>query len=168
MNNKKFIILMVIIVLLIIGTILLFTREESDAKAFKKEYKNIEVSKNNPIMYLTDEELITALSTNDKLIFLGSNDSKQTLTAVPILLKAAEDHNIDRIYYYNTENINENSDAFRELALKLNRKTFGFPILALVKNGAIETFYEGVERQDELYEEYENIMIDYTMCSEDC
>lgn len=168
MKNKKLIILIIIITLLVIGIVLLFTKEESDAKLFKKEYKSIEVSKNNPIVYLSDEEVITALSTSDKLIFLGSNDNKNTLTAVPILLKASEDHNIDKIYYYNLKDIDKKSNVEEELTTKLNKEELNFPILILIKKGKVETFYEGLEDKNKLYEEYENIMIDYTMCSEDC
>lgn len=163
MKNKKVIILIITIVIaLIIGLIIFLPRDNSDNKKFNNEY-NIKVPKGTEIVYLTDETVIKNLLTNDKLVFLGNQSSKETKTAVKTLLKVAEDNGIDKIYYYDTEGLDKKSEIVSELTKTLNKKEIISPTLFLIKNKKAEEIEEGLNKN--LEEKYEDIMIAYIMCN---
>ena len=163
MKNKKLIIsIITIVIILVIGLIIFLPRDNSDNKKFNNDY-NVKIPKGTEITYLTDETVVKALSTNDKLIFLGKENSKETKTAVKTLLKVAEDNGIDKIYYYDTEGLDKKDEIVNELIKKLNTKEIVSPTLFLVKNKKAEEIEEGLNKDIE--EKYEDIMISYIMCN---
>lgn len=163
MKNKKIIISIITIVIIsVISLVIFLPRDNSDNKKFNNDY-NVKVPKGTEITYLTDETIIKALSTNDKLIFLGKENSKETKTAVKTLLKVAEDNGIDKIYYYDTEGIDKKEEIVNELTTKLRKEEVVSPTLFLIKDKKAEEIEEGLNKDIE--EKYEDIMISYIMCN---
>lgn len=163
MKNKKVLIVLIIVILLLIGAFLLLPKEEKDSKKFRNDYSNLNIEKNNPIVYLNDQNLISELSTKDKLVFLGRPSSEETKKAIPILLRAAKDNGIDKIYYYDLTNIAEKEDIVNDLTGKLEREGIVAPTLFLLKDKKVSEIQEGFVK--DLESKYEDIMISYIMCN---
>lgn len=163
MKNKKVLIVLIVVILLLIGAFLLLPKEEKDSKRFRNDYSDLDIEKNNPIVYLNDQNLISELSTKDKLVFLGRPSSKETKKAIPILLKVAKDNGIDKIYYYDLTNIAEKEDIVNDLTGKLEREGIVAPTLFLLKDKKVSEIQEGFVK--DLESKYEDIMISYIMCN---
>ena len=163
MKNKKVILLIVLFLIIIgIGTFFLLTKESEGNKNFKNDY-GIQVPKNTEITYLTDDTIANALSSKDKLIFLGKTDSTETKQAVKVLLKSAEENGIDKIYYYDLKNIDK-KEKEKEIITKITeKKDITIPTLFLLKDKKTSNIEEGYN--DNIEERYEEILIDYTMCT---
>lgn len=109
--------------------------EFSDALKFKKEYeslngkvsygenkyKDLNISKNNPIKYSNSDEIIDVINNGTGIIYLGFPECPWCRTAVPVLLDVAKDNKIDKIYYLN---IKDERDSYviedGKLTLALN------------------------------------------------
>ena len=166
MKNKKIFICLSIIILIAIGVLIFFlsNKEANDNKKFEKEY-NVIVQKYTKVIYLTDDTIIKALETQDKLVFFGNKDEK-TKQAVSVLLETAEEKVVDKIYYYDTSNIKD-KDISKKLLEKLNKKEIVTPSLFLLKDKKIDSIEEGIN--EETKEKYKKIMVAYLMCtSENC
>ena len=84
----------------------------TDAQKFKKEYealngqsnyagvlhKTIEISENNPMIYATDEEVITMLESGTGIIYFGFPDCPWCRAALPVLLEAAEEELMTKVF----------------------------------------------------------------------
>lgn len=165
MKNKRVIAITgVIIVLLVIGVLLFIPKDNNDNKTFEKDYK-VNVPKNTSIIYLTDENVIKELSTNDKLVFFGNKNENynKTKEGVTTLLKTAEENGIDKIYYYDLSGIGDKREITDKLTEKLDREGLMSPTLFLVKNKEIDSIEEGINKDIE--QKYKKIMIGYLMCS---
>lgn len=90
---------------------------ESDAIKFKNEYEDyngvevgnykysiLEISKNNPMKYSTYDELVDVIKNGTGIIYLGFPECPWCRSALPVLLEAAKDNDIDIIYYLNIKN----------------------------------------------------------------
>ena len=165
-NKKVFIyIALIIIIVIVITTLRLLNKETNDNQRFEKEYY-VKVPKYTKVIYLTDDNIIEALSTQDKLIFLGDKEAK-TKEAVSVLLETAEDKVIDKIYYYETNGIKEKKDIYTKLIEKLEKTELVSPSLFLVKDKKVDTLEEGVN--SDIKDKYKKIMVAYLMCtSENC
>lgn len=167
MKNKKLFICIAIIILIAIGILvfLLSNKEANDNEKFEKEY-SVTVPKYTKVIYLTDDNIIEALSTQDKLIFLGDKEEK-TKEAVSVLLETAEDKVIDKIYYYETNGIKDKKDIYTKLTEKLEKTELVSPSLFLVKDKKVDIHEEGVN--SDIKDKYKKIMVAYLMCtSENC
>ena len=119
-KNYKFFIL-IISALVLIGFVV-FTFDdvkeefvkmtETDGERFKREYEaingkeaygmkypSLEIDKENPIKYSNAEEIESILSGRSGIIYLGYPNCPWCRTAVPVLLHAASDAGVDKIYY---------------------------------------------------------------------
>ena len=166
MKNKKLFICIIVIVLIAIGILvfLLSNKEPNDNEKFEKEY-SVTVPKYTKVIYLTDNTIIKAIETQDKLVFFGNKDEK-TKQAVSVLLETAEEKVVDKIYYYDTSNIKD-KDISKKLLEKLNKKEIVTPSLFLLKDKKIDSIEEGIN--EETKEKYKKIMVAYLMCtSENC
>ncbi|MBQ7891250.1 MAG: thioredoxin family protein [Erysipelotrichaceae bacterium] len=97
----------------------------TDAQKFKKEYealngqsndagvlhKTIEISENNPMIYATDEEVITMLESGTGIIYFGFPDCPWCRAALPVLLEAAEEELMTKIYYLNNKEQRDTREA---------------------------------------------------------
>ena len=167
MKNKKIIIpIIMIILILIIGLFIFISKDDSDNSKFNNDY-NVQVPKGTSIVYLKDNNLITAFDTEDKLVFLGDSSSKKTKKAVLMLLKVAKDNGIDKIYYYDLNNIDEKTELKNKLLEKMSQKKLESPTLFLIKDKKVEDIQIGISKDTEI--RYEDIMIGYIMCNNpDC
>lgn len=69
-----------------------------------KKYKKLEISDNNPIKYSNYDEIIDVIKNKTGIIYLGFPECPWCRTALPVLFEAANDNNIDTIYYLNIKN----------------------------------------------------------------
>lgn len=161
MKNKK--VLGIIILVFILLTIMLITIiRNNDSNKFSKEY-NTKIPSSTSIIYLNDENLIQKLETEDKLVFIGKNSSEEAKKAVKKLLEVAKETNIDKIYYYDVKNIEKKPKLSEALKKKISKNSIICPTFFLVKDKKIVEIEEGYT--DNLESKYEEIMIEYTMCS---
>lgn len=160
--KNKIIVIVLIAIIVAVGVFLLLPKESSGNKKFKSDYGET-VPKGTSITYLTNETIIKALSTDDKLIFIGKTTSNETKKAVPVLLKTAENNGIDKIYYYDLKNIEKKDNIVEDLTKKIEREEIKSPTLFLVKDKKIAEMQEGLDK--DLETKYEDIMISYIMCN---
>ena len=183
MKNKKILVIILIIIIVISLGIYLVVSNNKDSVKFKKEYETynnltykenkkqnkyekLEINKNNPIIYLTDETVLKIKTGENKIIFLGNPEDNNTGIAVKTLLETAEDNGIDKIYYYEINSKNKENKIYKKLKEITNQKDLTTPYLALIKDSKIENSQNGLI--EDLYEKYEEIMIDYLMCTSNC
>lgn len=166
MKNKRVLVITIVIIVLLVIVALLFLPKgnDNDNKTFEKDY-DVKVPKNTSIIYLTDENIIKELSTNDKLVFFGNKNENYDTTkeGVTTLLKTAEENGIDKIYYYDLSGIGDKREITDKLTEKLDREGLMSPTLFLVKNKKIDSIEEGITKDIE--QNYKKIMIGYLMCS---
>jgi thiol-disulfide isomerase/thioredoxin len=95
---------------------------KSDALKFKEEYESlngeydetrkhdyleVKIDSDNVIKYSTIEEIENILENGTGIIYFGFPECPWCRNAVPVLLEAAKDMNIDTIYYYNAYSIRD-------------------------------------------------------------
>lgn len=117
--NKLFIILVpVLCILAVVVAHFKIVNTISDSVKFKEEYeslngeesssgetyKEINIDKNNPIKYTDYEELIDVIENKTGVIYLGFPECPWCRSALPVLLDAAKENNINTIYYLNLKN----------------------------------------------------------------
>ena len=152
--------------------------DNSDALKFKEEYENlngtensgkqyktIRISDNNPIVYATYDEIEKILTEQTGIIYFGFPECPWCRNAVPVLIDAAKELNIDKIYYFNALEIRdvkslddngniivekEGTDEYKKIVQILYNylnpygglndptiKRLYFPTVVFVKNGEI-------------------------------
>lgn len=120
MKNKKCMLVLVPILCLImvILSYLTITHNYNDSLKFKKEYEalngnisssnnkyiELNISLNNPIKYSNYKEIIDVIKNGTGIIYLGFPECPWCRAAVPVLLEAAKNNNVDKIYYLNIKN----------------------------------------------------------------
>ena len=183
MKNKKLIIGLILILIIIIGAITTYIliQNSKDSYKFKKEYEsynnksweyegkkgkylNIEINKDNPIIYLNDENIVKELKEGDKIIYFGFPDCNWCRAALPVLLKSAEENGVEKIYYYDFGEVreafekNENNEKAKiyqqiiefldsnitstfESGTKKGEKRLSAPTVVLMKDGKVSSFH---------------------------
>jgi len=116
----------------------------TDNIRFKNEYEElndetlkIEIPKDNPMKYINYDELMDILDSGSGIVYFGFPSCPWCRNAVPVLLDAAKEKNINEIYYFN--------------ALEMR------DIKELDENGNVITKKEGTKQ----YEEIVNKLYDY-------
>ena len=117
MNKEKLLyILMPILcaVALVLGYIKTInkTPEETDALKFKKEYESLtgekyvklDIPEDNPIVYADYDKLLEVIDNGTGIIYLGFPGCPWCRSALPVLLDAAKENNVETIYYMNILN----------------------------------------------------------------
>lgn len=157
----------------------------TDALKFKSEYEElngeatssdvpylgISISKKNPIVYKTDEEIIDILENGTGVIYFGYSSCPWCRSMIETLLYSAKENNIGRIYYVNIKDIRSNyqikdgkldliqkgSESYYSILkildkylneykvdnLDTNEKRLYAPTVVGVKKGEIVGFYTG-------------------------
>lgn len=183
MKNKKLIIGLILILILITGlvTTYILIQNSKDSYKFKKEYEsynnksweyegkkgkylNIEINKDNPIIYLNDENIVKELKEGDKIIYFGFPDCNWCRAALPVLLKSAEENGVEKIYYYDFGEVREafekdtnnkkakiyqqiievldsNITSTFESGTKKGEKRLSAPTVVLMKDGKVSSFH---------------------------
>ncbi len=180
MQKNKIIILSLMTI--IIGVSLFIEYQNSDNIKFKKEYENlnnqkaegktypeVKISANNQIEYTTYDKVFEILD-GTGIIYFGFPECPWCRNAVPVLLKAAEETNVKKIYYLNNKEDRDNKELkdgkikiiqkgsknYQKLLKKLgdkadtyeglnneNIKRVYFPTVITVKNGKITNYISG-------------------------
>ncbi len=115
--KKKNIFIMsgVILLVVILAVVLYFVfTEGSDAVKFKEEYEalngtvresdgekynEVSISRNNPIKYINTEEALKIIEEESAIIYVGAPWCPWCRNSVPVLFEAAEEMDVDTIYY---------------------------------------------------------------------
>lgn len=185
MNKKK---LMVVIDILL-GVILvgvmtfgIYQYLKSDGEKFKAEYEalnnenvNINISKNNPIKYVTLDEVFDIIQNKTGVIYFGFPGCPWCRNMIPVLFEAAKNNNIDTIYYFNPRDIrksdNEDYNKLKEILNEYlsedenGQKVLYVPDVYFIKDGKIVGHHLGtVDSQEDptisLTEEEKNELLD--------
>lgn len=65
----------------------------------EKEYMKVEVDTENPIIYKSGQEILDVLKNENAIVYFGFSSCPWCRNVVPILLEAAKESNLDKIYY---------------------------------------------------------------------
>ena len=65
----------------------------------EKQYMEISIDEENPIVYKTGQEIIDIMKNEDAIIYFGFASCPWCRNAVPVLLEAAKELKVDKIYY---------------------------------------------------------------------
>lgn len=94
----------------------------SDSEKFKKEYESlngiydeerkheyveVEIKEDNPIVYASYEDIVNILENGTGVIYFGFKECPWCRNAVPVLIDAASELGIDKIYYYDNKNMRD-------------------------------------------------------------
>jgi len=86
----------------------------TDAERFKQEYEslndtvresdgatynNVEISEDNPIVYIDIKEALDLLKSDQAIIYVGANWCPHCRNSVPVLLDVAKQFELDKVYY---------------------------------------------------------------------
>lgn len=185
MNKKK----LMLVIDILLGAILvgvmtfgIYQYLKSDGEKFKAEYEalnnenvNINISKNNPIKYVTLDEVFDIIQNKTGVIYFGFPGCHWCRNMIPVLFEVAKNNNIDTIYYFNPRNVKKSdNDEYNKLKEILNeylsedengQKVLYVPDVYFIKDGKIVGHHLGtVDSQEDptisLTEEEKNELLD--------
>lgn len=151
----------ILLALVIFSTIIFTTgceKQLTDAQKFKEEYESlneqpkpnsqttyqpISIDENHIIKYSNLEEINAIITEGTGIIYLGFPTCPWCRNAIPVLLEAASNTSLDKIYYVNMYEIRD--------------------IIALDENNQIYTKQEAQEGYQELLQNLDSILSDYTL-----
>ena len=145
---------------------------KSDAQKFKEEYEKINggktsdnetynelnIDENNPMVYISLEELVDIINTeNEAYVYISSSFCPYCRATVETLLNVVKDLNINKIYYYDDTKQNP-SDQYDNMLEKLGKKgvnfinkdgqrKWGVPLVLKAKNGQVISETRGTSYQ---------------------
>ena len=151
-------ILIITLSLVVVGC----SKEKTDAMKFKEEYESINgvvnehtkkenrelsISKDNPFVYATADEIVEKINKKETfIVYFGFAECPWCRSVLEELIHAAEDKNVDTIYYVDVLNIRDT----REIG----------------EDGEITTTKEGTEGYMKLVELLDEVLADYTLTNE--
>lgn len=156
-SNKIYLVIIIVCSVLVVGLCAYAIInhkdiEETDAIKFKneyeslngvvnenneKEYMKVEVDSENPIIYKSGQEILDVLENQNAIVYFGFSSCPWCRNVVPILLEAAKENNLDKIYYVDILNmrdqykfsgsiepelIKKGTDAYYEILKFLDKK----------------------------------------------
>ena len=157
---KKYIsiILVLVLSLLVVGC----SNEKTDAMKFKEEYESVNnkvnehtkkenrelnIPKNNPIVYATAEDIVKRIDNKETfIVYFGFAECPWCRSVIEQLLKVAEEKKVEKIYYVDVLNIRD----VREVA----------------EDGTINTTTEGTKGYMDLLTRLDSVLADYTLTDE--
>ena len=120
---KKRIVIIIVLILMILITCLIINIknktniEESDAIKFKNEYESlnntsikVNISEDNIIEYANYNETINLIKNETAIIYFGFSNCLWCRNAIPVLLDAAKELSIEKIYYFNALSIRDEKE----------------------------------------------------------
>ena len=154
----------IILSLVVVLSLFLLTgcnNKETDAIKFKEEYEGINnkktedgkhkyrevnISKDNPIVYATEDEIVEKINKKESfIVYFGFKECPWCRSVLEELIHAAKDKKVDKIYYVDVLDIRD----VKEL-----------------ENGEIKTSREGTEGYMKLVELLGEVLDDYTLTNE--
>lgn len=159
MKDKKILIYIIVLVVMMALTITLSILVNKnlgpteDALKFKEEYEVlnstsvvVNIDENNPIKYVTFEEVETLLTSGTGVIYFGFPSCPWCRNMIPVLFDVAKENNYDNIYYFNPRDIrsSDNNDYNRLIEIlgdylleSEGSKVLYVPDVYFVKDGKI-------------------------------
>lgn len=127
---------------------------ETDAEKFKREYElfngeeaygmkypSLEIDKDNPIKYSNSKEIENILKSGSGIIYFGYPKCPWCRTAVPVLLHAASDAGVNKIYYIDMSE-ERSSYSYKEGKVTLDKKgTDQYYELLKLFEGYLDKYY---------------------------
>lgn len=176
-SNKIYLTIIIICAILVVGVCayaIINHKEEkvTDAMKFKNEYESlngvvneateneyieVNIDEENPMVYKTGKEILDVLKNEDAIIYFGFAACPWCRNAVSVLLDAAKELNVDKIYYVDIldirdtykfsgsiepEQTKKGTDAYYEILKFLDKKLEKF----YVKDEAGNMYDTGVKR----------------------
>ena len=117
--KKKIIIIATIVVVLLTVGITYFIINNKDSIKFKKEYEklnnqkgylDITIPSDNNVKYATFDELMEFLNSGTGILYLGFPECPWCRNALPVLLEAAKENEIQNVYYFNAKPIRDEKE----------------------------------------------------------
>jgi len=156
---KKMIVISVIVILLLVlglGIYYFVSKETPDNVKFKEEYEalngeklhgktalTMNIPEDNNIKYASFDEIMEVLDSGTGVIYFGFPECPWCRNAVPVLIDAAKEMEIDTIYYFNAHEMRDVKELKNDEIIT-------------TKEGSKE-YYELVEAMDEVLEPYEGL-----------
>lgn len=161
MKKKMIVISSIVITLVLLGMILY----HNDSFRFKFSYESINnveynngkkikvsIPLNNPIKYISEQELIQILKEKTGILYFGYNTCPWCRNVVPILIQSAQKMKVDTIYYADIHRLNLSSireELYQMLDSYLEEDENGKKVLAVpdvyfIKEGTIIGEHKGV------------------------
>lgn len=166
MDKDKKILLAIVAALIvfasIIGSLAYHKKEEeslpkNDAIKFKEEYESlngsmnesskmiyptVEVSEENPIRYLSDDEAVKKMKEGSGLFYFGFSSCPWCRSMIPVLLKAASNTNLGEINYIDIKNIRDQLTLDDDdKVVVTDEGTNGYQELLRVMDSVLEPYY---------------------------
>ena len=165
MKYKKIFLIITIIVLTSCS------KNITDAFKFKKEYEKynntnikLNISEKNIIQYKTKEEINKIIEKETGVIFIGSPQENKSRIALKLLLEAAENTDLQEIYYINTT---KEIKKIKETNTPLTLFVLDGKILEEINNTKNKlTEDEEIELYNKYLENIHKVLQD--TCSEEC
>ena len=141
-SNKIYLGIILVCTVLVIGLCVyaIATHKEeklTDAFKFKKEYESLNevvnennekqymeifIDEENPIVYKTGQEIVEIMKNEDAIIYFGFATCPWCRNAVPVLLEAAKELNVDKIYYVDILDIRDTYKFSGSIEPELTKK----------------------------------------------
>ena len=136
----------------------------------KGTYLELNIDKNNPIVYLNDDNIVKELTSGTKIIFFSSPDCNPCRANVSPLLKAAKEDGIEEVYYYNLKEVrtayeqgknNKQSKIYEQIVKTMpnyiettfetgpnkGKKKLISPAVVLIKKGKVKNYYNASDNK---------------------
>lgn len=176
----------------------------TDAFRFKNEYESLNgkkdqegnlypeltISKQNPILYISSDEVLKLLDSGTGIIYIGSPKNSDCREIIPILMSVSAELGVDEVYYFDAtsirdekernpetneiETIIEGTEEYYDIVSRLEEylptyegledetiKRLYFPTVVAVKNGEVVASHTGsIDEDGTSEEELKNIYKD--------
>ncbi len=107
-----------------------------------KNYPKVEIDENNPVKYSTADEIVEVLEKGTGIIYLGYPKCPWCRNAVPVLLQAASDAEVDNIYYIDMYDERDSYTVKEDGTLvKSKNGTEGYQKLLKALDGILDEYY---------------------------
>lgn len=181
MSKKKVILIILLFVVCVFAMLIMYfcLNKETDSIKFKNEYESlnskekyidVKIPEDNNVKYASFKDVMNVLDSGTGIIYFGFPECPWCRNALPVLLKAASDNEVQNFYYYNALSIRDEkelkdgkivtnkkgTDEYYELLDKLSDvigpyqglnddsiKRLYFPTAVFVMGGKIVGFHEG-------------------------
>jgi predicted bacteriocin transport accessory protein len=126
LSNKKIIIPILVLIVIIIIILLIINKDNitllsnvdnrfkdeyekynNELSEDDKEYPSVNISTKTNIKYVTISEVLNALDNGTKVIYIGTSTCIYCRSAVPVLIDACNDNDLDELYYLDLEEIQD-------------------------------------------------------------
>lgn len=166
MKKGRKIILAGILALCIMFTVIAITKKNDninkDAIKFKedyeayngkknqndKEYRSVNIDKNNPFIYKTEDEIATMIENKETfIVYFGFNTCPWCRSVIETLIEVSKKENINKIYYVN---VRPNGEDIRDT-------------ITVKEDGTYEKAKEGTKGYNKLLNLLNNVLSDYNL-----